>query len=92
MNRYNTATATLIAQWESSPYADDLKRIEETLYRTGDNDHFLVSNRGWILAEAEYHGESVQDGVAMLPIDYDRALDWARDHAPPAKLQQFFGG
>jgi hypothetical protein len=79
--RYDTETATLIAEWGNSLPVSDFRHAEEDLYQTPKGNYFLHGRGGAMSRWSEPAGDMHGPGESIKPLSYTEAAEWceARD-------------
>ncbi|PYX53895.1 MAG: hypothetical protein DMG76_23630 [Acidobacteria bacterium] len=89
--RYNTATATEVAQWCNNYPTSDFKFCWEILYRTSKGTWFLVGQGG---AQSKYsrsygnHGSC--GGRDLIVLSETEAKAWLEAHEQNEALESYF--
>lgn len=90
--RYDTDTATEIADYRNTYDTGDFAWYCETLYRTRRGNFFLA---GVGNASSPYCKRVAQNewggGSAIKPLTPDEAREWLAGHADPEILEEHFG-
>lgn len=75
--KYNTASARKIASRESEFGECDPRWYRETLYRKISGEFFLYAEGGMNSRYAKRQGGNVTAGSTIIPLEFDRAVQWA---------------
>ena len=78
---YNTETAELLHEWNNGMYGNDLRRCEESLYRTQRGAYFIVGEGGAMSKYARSCGSNTTcGGDGMEVVSEAHAMDWLETH------------
>jgi hypothetical protein len=77
--------ATFVFEDES-----DFDRFEESLYRTGHGNFFLVGYGGARTRYAQRTGDGWRGGEKLLPLSAVEALAWLEEHGFVDAIEQWF--
>jgi len=88
---YNTKTASLIAEDESTYLANDFKYWHECLYLTAKSNWFLHGSGGAMSAYAEGDGNHRSEGESIIPMTRWDALNWCEAHRAQEAIDEYFG-
>ena len=89
--RYDTASATLVAEARSGENCTDFAYFEETLYRTPSGAWFLYGEGGGLSKYREALSEhSWCGGSRITPLTPDEAMAWLEDHDETEALERHF--
>ena len=90
--KYDTETATEVAEWWNGLDSGDFGTVEETLYRKRTGEYFLYGYGGPMTSYAEPCGSSGwQYGSRIMPMTYDEARTWAEEHMSVDEYEAEFG-
>jgi hypothetical protein len=90
--RYNTETATQIADWDNGLPTSDFGWCEETLYRTEKGNFFLVGEGGGMskYAESVEGGKARSSGKDLIPLTPEQARAWLEQHDEIESIEEYF--
>ena len=88
--RYDTDTATEIAEWSNGLGRSDCSNCTETLYRTSKGNWFLVGEGGGDSRYAVPYGNGRLGGEAIRPLTPEDAKEWLEDHEKVDALEEHF--
>jgi hypothetical protein len=88
--RYNTETATKIAQYHNGLGRSDFRSIEETLYLSPKGNWFVQYWGGAATQYAESSGNSRYGSSGIRPLSIDEAYEWVEAHAAPETVEKYF--
>jgi len=74
--RYNTETATEVAEYWNGLGGGDFGRYEESLYKTAKGAWFLAGKGGPMSPYAQSVGNGQSGGEGIRPITADEAREW----------------
>ena len=84
--RYDTETATEVAHYENSYYANDFHHYEEALYLTRAGNWFLAGHGGGLSKYARSVGSTGScDGSAIIPMSTAEAREWLASRQRPPR-------
>ena len=90
--RYDTATATRLAHYESSVPVGDFDWFEEDLYRKKSGEFFI---HGQGNAASRYSRPAATGGSAggegIIPLTYEQAAAWGEAHMDAGQYEAVFG-
>ena len=90
--KYDTETATLVAEWDNGRYGRDLDRCSEELYRKKTGEYFLYGAGGPMSRYARSCGQNEwRSGEQIIPLSYEAAQKWAEEHLDGDKYEEIFG-
>lgn len=90
--KYDTDTATEVAEWESMSDVRDFAYYTETLYRKRTGEYFLFGKGNAASKYARSCGDnSWAGGSAIIPLSYDSAREWAETHLDADDYEREFG-
>lgn len=88
---YDTKTATQIAYYQHS-HKGDHSYYDEDLYRKRTGEYFIWGEGGPSSKYAEpYPTGGWQGGSAIVPLNYEDALQWAENHMDADDYEKEFG-
>lgn len=89
--RYNTQTATRVANWDNERSLSDAHHVDETLYVTSKNNWFLHGTGGALSQWAESReGNTTVSGEGIRPITTEEAREWLENKDCFDELEQYF--
>lgn len=89
--RYDTDTATQVAEWESG-YPNDFSYFCETLYKKRTGEYFIFGHGNAASKYATSAGNNTwAGGSALIPLTYDSAREWAENHMDADDYEAEFG-
>lgn len=90
--RYNTETATLVAEWANTYDYGDFKHCEEDLYLTPKGAWFTLGSGGPLSKYARSTGQNSWSGSrdVITPMSPDEARAWLEDHGETEALEKHF--
>ena len=89
--RYDTETATQMAEWDNGQYRS-FGFIKETLYRKRTGEYFIYGEGGPQTRYAELVDNNLwSDGSAIRPVSLEKAQKWAEDHLTANEYEEIFG-
>lgn len=90
--KYDTDTATRIAEWENTIDVRDFSHYSETLYRKRNGEYFIFGSGN---AGSRYSTRVEQNtwsgGQNIAPLSYDAAREWAETHLDADTYETEFG-
>lgn len=90
--KYDTETATEVADWHNGCARNDFQYVHEWLYRKRTGEYFLYGEGGPESRYAEaYPGGGWQWGAGLVPLSYDEARRWAEQHLDADEYEAEFG-
>lgn len=89
--RYDTTTATRLAEWDSPHARSDFNFFEETLYQKRTGEYFLHGEGGPASKYAERCQSGWTGGEMLIPLDPEEAQDWAEAHLDGDEYETIFG-
>ena len=89
--RYNTETATEIAEYSSDYSRSDFKWYEEELYQKRTGEFFLHGHGGPMTKYAESDGDGWTYGEKIIPLTVDEAKDWVEKYSDTETYIKLFG-
>jgi hypothetical protein len=89
--RYNTETATEIANWSNGLGYSDFRFVEESLYRTQKGVFFLVGKGGALSTYAQSCGNnSTCGGSEWKVLSDEEAFEWLQYRDQTEQLERLF--
>lgn len=88
--RYDTETATKVANWDNGCYGNDFNAVDEDLYITKNGNWFLDGSGGARSKYATCYGSSSCGGRELIPMSADEAKKWLEEHNCVNALEQYF--
>lgn len=91
--RYDTTTATEVAEWDNGLGYSDFKHCGETLYRTPRGNWFTVGYGGPMSRYARSTGTNSTSGSrdVFQVLTAAAAREWLERHGETAAIEQHFG-
>ena len=90
--RYDTSTATAVAEWENIPYVTDFSYFCETLYRKRTGEYFIYGHGNAASKYSKSEGNNTwTGGSAIIPLSYDAACKWGEEHMDADEYEAEFG-
>lgn len=89
--RYNTETATLVAEWSNGLSYSDFRHCDEALYRTPKGNWFTCGSGGPLSSYAKWEGNSGRGQSDVIrAISEADAKEWLERHKETAALEKHF--
>ena len=88
--RYDTRTATEVADFWNGLGAGDFASLQETLYRTPRGRWFLVGHGGAQTRYAESSGNTVYGSSRIIALTENEARAFCERHADADVYEQYF--
>lgn len=89
---YNTATATIIAEYWNGLGSSDFRNISEELYRTKKGKFFIAGNGGPMTKYSESCGDNSRcGGEKIIPLSESEAREWLEEHGTTEDYIATFG-
>jgi hypothetical protein len=88
--RYNTETATAIADCDNRYPLNDFNYCREILYKTKNGNWFLFGEGGPMSTYAESVGNSSTGGSDIRPLSDGEAQNWLEEHDCVYELEEHF--
>jgi hypothetical protein len=88
--RYDTETATKLAEWSNSVPVTDFHHMEETLYVTQNGRYFLAGRGGPMTRWSRPEGGGRGAGEGIKPVDRETAREWCETHDFVDVLEEHF--
>ncbi len=89
--RYDTETATEVANWRNGYNTADFNYCEESLYVTTNGKFFLVGEGGAFSKYATHHGNSSGAGSDLVPLRKCEAREWLEEKNKTEVIEKYFG-
>ena len=90
--KYDTETATVVAEWSNGRNYGDLYRCYETLYRKQTGEFFLYGEGGAFSEYSRRTGSNEwSSGSEIIPLSEGDASEWLAEHADGDKYEEIFG-
>jgi len=90
LKRYDTETATVVAEHWNGRGSSDFKYVDETLYLGKAGSWFLHGRGGGMTEYADFHGKSKSKGARIVPLTPDEAADWLEADNQSEALEKHF--
>ncbi len=87
--RYDTETATKVADWDSGN-TGDLSYTAEALYRAKNGGWFLDGEGGPQSRYAKSDGDSMGYGSSLVPLTPEKAYAWVQQHGETEAVLAYF--
>ena len=90
--KYNTETATKVAEWSNDYGPNDFRYCIEVLYRKRTGEYFVHGEGGAMscYAKAAYGG-GYFGGESIVPLTSDEAREWGERHMDVDDYEAEFG-
>lgn len=88
--RYDTETATVIAEWSNGYLYSDFAYCAETLYRTKKGTWFLNGEGGAHSRYGRSVGDRICGGSRIVPLSDAEAREWLESHRETAAIDAHF--
>jgi len=88
--RYDTETATKVAEWWNGVYYEDFGFCKETLYLTSRQAWFLHGEGGASSSYGRFVGGGFVRGEAIRPLTPNEVRQWCEQHQKVYVLEEFF--
>lgn len=89
--RYNTETATLVAETANGHDTANFHFELERLYRTKNAAWFIAGEGGPYSSYAHREGNTQYGGKAIRPLSQADALNWLEQHEQTEAIETYFG-
>ncbi len=90
--KYDTETATLIADWSNDQGCSDFRHCEEHLYVKKTGEYFIYGKGGAMSRYArQCDGNSYCGGSGIVPLTREEALEWAENNMSVDDVEAHFG-
>lgn len=90
--KYDTGTATALAEWSNDYPVNDFHYVAETLYRKRTGEYFVHGEGGPASKYAMAVGNSGwRGGEQIVPLSYEAARRWAEEHLDTDDYEAIFG-
>ena len=87
---YNTESAKLVGEFQSTYAVNDFHYYEEELYLKKTGEFFLYGNGNGLSPYAERYIDGMGPGEKIIPLNEDQARQWAEDNLDPDDYMRFF--
>lgn len=90
--RYDTETATLVAEWSNGLSYSDFNHCEEDLYRTKSGNWFTCGSGGPRSSYSRSTGQNSWSGSANVirALSHDEAREWLERNDEAEALETYF--
>ena len=88
---YDTSTAVRVGYWSNNMTYHSADSKEETLYLKRNGEYFLYGEGGRNTNYAEPIRGGWRGGVRVIPLTYQEAETWAKEHLAPDAYEIAFG-
>lgn len=88
--RYDTETATVVAEWDNGLVPGDLDYVAESLYRTEASNWFVYGRGGARTQYGESNGRDSWGASKIIPLTEDEAMKWCEEHDQTRAIEQHF--
>ena len=88
--RYNTETATGVAEYWNGLGGGDFGRVYEILYITAKGSWFIAGSGGPMTSYAQSVGNSQTGGEGIRPLSSEEAMAWLEKNHQTDALDQYF--
>lgn len=89
---YDTATATLLGQWDNGRNPnEDFHWREEALYRNAHDAYFLYAKGGALSPHRGSWAGNHTKGEKIIPMSVEEAQIWAEEHLSTEEYDALFG-
>ena len=88
---YDTDTAKKLGDWDNGHYTNDFAYCSETLYQKKTGEFFLHGEGHALSKYAGHSGNSSGWGESIIPLSYDEAQEWAKNHLDGDDYIAIFG-
>ena len=89
--KYDTETAKELGYWCNGYNLNDFDYEEETLYQKKNGEFFIFGQGGARSAYSGLDGNWHCAGSAIIPIDEERAKQWAEQNLKADEYEKIFG-
>ena len=90
--KYDTDTATKLAEWDNGASYTDFSYCSETLYRKKTGEYFLHGEGGAYSQYASTRGDGWAGyGETIRPLTIDEAKEWSERHMDGDSYEAEFG-
>ena len=88
--RYNTETATLVAEYWNGIGKNNFRYVSEDLYITKNGSWFMAGSGGAMTSYAKRHGNCTYGSQAVRTLTSDEAYAWLEDHDETIAIESYF--
>jgi len=88
--RYDTETATQVAEYGNGLGEGDFSNYDETLYRTPRGNWFLSGEGGPMTKYSRPCGDMTSGGDGIIPLSSNEARQWLESHDENDALEKYF--
>ena len=88
---YDTDTAKELGSWSNGYSTNDFNFVNETLYRKRTGEFFLCGEGGAMTKYSTRTGDSWSSGKEIIPLNYEKAQEWAESNLDADEYEQIFG-
>lgn len=88
---YNTESAKKCGNWDNGHYTNDFAYCSEMLYQKKTGEFFLHGESHAMSKYATHSGNNSGWGEAIIPMSYDEASKWAKEHLSGDEYIRIFG-
>lgn len=90
--KYDTETATVVAEWSTPDSWNSHTHTEETLYRKKTGEFFIYGEGGPQTKYATDMGQGAwMMGDKIIPLSFEAARKWAEEHLEVEEYESIFG-
>lgn len=89
--KYDTNTATMVAEYWNGLYKDNFGSITEKLYRKRTGEYFLHGSGGARTQYAQHSVGRIGCGEKIIPLSEHGAREWAEMHISSEEYEKVFG-
>ncbi len=91
--RYNTDSATEVADWSNNYYPGDFEHCREALYLTPKGSWFTCGSGGAMskYSRPAFGGGLTGDSEVITPLSPDEALAWLEERDELEAIERYFG-
>ena len=89
--KYDTDTATQVAEWSKDVSVSDFTYFEETLYKKRSGEYFLYGFGNAASKYAVPEDDGWRGGSTIMPLSYENACKWAEEHMDADDYEAEFG-
>jgi len=87
---YNTESAKLVGEFQSTFAVNDFHYYEEELYLKKTGEFFLYGNGNGLSPYAERYIDGMGPGEKIIPLSEAQARQWAEDNLDPEDYMKYF--
>lgn len=88
--RYNTETATMVAEWDNGYSVADFNFCREELYRKKTGEFFLYGEGGGMTKYRKSYGNSFGWGEKITPLTIKEVQKWAEENLDGDEYEEIF--